>query len=281
VSRFIPNSARSSLITRDRRFQAKGLPVHPLPRSRSEFVFSQISGAILRFLVLDLAISCTNSSLTTISDASVHVRLAYGCLMMFYVRWTMDISCRLLSATTVLFGIFKPDDWPPLFGEWRDAYTLRRFWSHTWHQGMRLIAEPPVEFLINVAGLGKQSYSSRWAKIFGNFTMAFFDHAYGRILAGGNPLNDWTMFMLQPIAIWTEETIREVAVAAGLLNGHYRSQLVLGYVFVLVFQSWTFLDFMEGAIRWQGSVPLQQNGLIEPAFGLSVVRPLFGLGIAA
>jgi hypothetical protein len=83
---------------RDRRFQAERLPVHPHPKPRYGFVFSQISGAILRFLILDLTISYANFSLVTISDASIPVRLVFGGLMMVYARFSMDIPYRIISA---------------------------------------------------------------------------------------------------------------------------------------------------------------------------------------
>jgi len=199
---------------------------------------------------------------------------------MLYVRWTMDIPCRILSAVTILLGIYKPSDWPPMFGEWSEAYTIRRFWSHTWHQGMRLIAEPPINFVVNhVFGVPKGSYLNRWSKIFGNFIMAFVDHAYGRILIGGDPMSDWVMFIVQPFAIWLEESARTLAVSFDLVDEHWRSSLeiALGYLWTAVFECWTFLDFMEGAIRFHGNVPAPALGLIEPAFSFSAWTPLLQL----
>lgn len=259
-----------------RSFEAKGLPSPPSEStSRFQFASSQVFGALWRFLALDLAITYANTSIPTVSDVSIPLRLALGALMMFYVRWTMDIPYRLLSAFSVLMGFNKPDEWPPLFGEWKDAYSLRRFWSHTWHQGMRLIAEPPVNLVVNqLLRLPKGTYFSHWTKVFGNFLMAFVDHAYGRVLAGGDPVNDWVMFIAQPVAIWVEETLRDVAVACGLVDKHRKSalELWLGYLWTVAFECWTFLAFMEGAIRVHGNVPAV--GLIEPAFGSSAVFPI-------
>jgi hypothetical protein len=197
--------------------------------------------------------------------------------MVLYVRWVMDIPYRIFSALTVLAGLYFPADWPPLFGRWEDAYTVRRFWSHNWHACMSLIAGPPVQSTVRRLGLRKGSYLARWGVVVGNFVMAFVDHAYGRVIAGGNPKYDFFMFALQPIAIWVEDTIRDVAVAYGLVDKDSRSSFEVGsgYIWVAMVECWTFLDFMDGAIRLHGNVPA--GTLIEPVFGLSVMTPLLGL----
>jgi hypothetical protein len=51
--------------------------------------------------------------------------LVYGnCTMM-----SMDIAHRVLGILGVLFGLMQPQDWVPLFGSLRDAYSLQRFWG--------------------------------------------------------------------------------------------------------------------------------------------------------
>lgn len=261
---------------KNRSFEAKGLP-QPQAISPVAFAASQVIGALGRFLILDFAISYANAFVPSLDNASIPLRLAFGCLMMFYVRWSMDIPCRVLSAIAVLFFGSSPASWPPLFGSWSEAYTIRRFWSHTWHQGMRLIAEAPVNFVAHsLLGLQKGTYVSQWAKVLGNFMMAFLDHAYGRVMGGGDVVSDWNMFILHPIALWIEETTREGLVACGILDKDKRSRTerYLGYIWVGVFNCWTFLYFMEGAIRVDGNVPALADGLIEPPFGASLVVPL-------
>lgn len=46
------------------------------------------------------------------------------------VFWGMfNIPYCWLSLACVATGIHKPGDWPDTFGNWSDAYTIRRFWS--------------------------------------------------------------------------------------------------------------------------------------------------------
>lgn len=257
-----------------RSFEVKGLPKSPSPNvSWLYFAYLQLLSAFVQFILLDVAVTYVNTSYTTLDSASFPMKLVIGGIMLLYVRWTMDIPYRVVSAVTLISGITSPEDWPPLFGAWQDAYTIRRFWSHTWHQGMRLLAEPPMDFLANaLLKLPRGSYMYKWTKIFGNFFIASLDHVYGRIIAGGDPNSDWTFFAIQPVAICIEETIRDALVAFGLLDARQKSgtELCLGYIWTAVFQSWSFLYFMEGAIRIYGNVPAKT--LIEPAFGLSLVK---------
>ena len=42
----------------------------------------------------------------------------------------LTITHTLLSIITVAGGWSEPDRWPPLFGRWGDAYTIRKFWGY-------------------------------------------------------------------------------------------------------------------------------------------------------
>lgn len=33
------------------------------------------------------------------------------------------------AAVTVALGIWQPRDWPSIYGQWSDSYTVRRFWG--------------------------------------------------------------------------------------------------------------------------------------------------------
>ena len=46
-----------------------------------------------------------------------------------FTMMSMGMSHRALGILRVLFGFVQPQDWVPLFGSFRDAYTLQRFWG--------------------------------------------------------------------------------------------------------------------------------------------------------
>ena len=33
------------------------------------------------------------------------------------------------AAVTVALGLWQPRDWPSIYGQWSDSYTVRRFWG--------------------------------------------------------------------------------------------------------------------------------------------------------
>lgn len=61
-------------------------------------------------------------------------------LLMSY-QWVWDTHILLTVAHNLLAAVFvsvmqwdRPDDWPALFGNITQAYTLRRFWGQFWHR---------------------------------------------------------------------------------------------------------------------------------------------------
>ncbi|KAL2844891.1 membrane bound O-acyl transferase family-domain-containing protein [Aspergillus pseudodeflectus] len=59
------------------------------------------------------------------------------------VYCTVDtFDCLILTAAVVL-GDNHPEDWQPMFGSLRDAFSLRGFWGKFWH---RLIRRPLIDF---------------------------------------------------------------------------------------------------------------------------------------
>ncbi|KAI6083463.1 membrane bound O-acyl transferase family-domain-containing protein [Hypoxylon rubiginosum] len=47
----------------------------------------------------------------------------------------LELGHLLLAIVfVVLLRFDRPEEWPPLFGHPREAYTLRRFWSRFWHR---------------------------------------------------------------------------------------------------------------------------------------------------
>lgn len=65
-------------------------------------------------------------------------------VMAFFWAWgsyiLIDVSHTTLSIIFVLiFRTDRPDEWPPIFGDIREAHSLRGFWGQFWH---RLVVLP-------------------------------------------------------------------------------------------------------------------------------------------
>lgn len=99
-------------------------------------------------------------------------------IMSFYWIWTSYYSLTtghdLASSLFVtVLGWDRAEEWPPLFGNLKDAYTLRRFWGVFWH---RLHVHPftlcmPSTRFVRIK-LGHGALVSFWV-----FTLAALSHA--------------------------------------------------------------------------------------------------------
>ncbi|KAK5999047.1 Acetyltransferase aurG [Cladobotryum mycophilum] len=47
---------------------------------------------------------------------------------------TLDSYYDVLTIISVSLNLDPPEDWPPLFGDIREAYSVRRFWGRYWHR---------------------------------------------------------------------------------------------------------------------------------------------------
>jgi hypothetical protein len=131
-------------------WQVKGIPSHPAylarqpkaPISRSAFLIRQ--AAIVAWLYLYL--NCANyladgKSLPLskpiyglgylrVSREEWRTRIMISLMFWFaFVRAAVDIDYRITSILSVGIGLDAPEDWPPLFGRAKQAYTLRNFWE--------------------------------------------------------------------------------------------------------------------------------------------------------
>lgn len=80
----------------------------------------------------------------------------------------------------VAVGIFNspPASWPPLFGSLAQAYSLRRWYSHFWHQAMRrAFTIHAAAFTERVLGLRKATAAGRAAIVLGAFFLSGCMHA--------------------------------------------------------------------------------------------------------
>ncbi|KAF9010835.1 membrane bound O-acyl transferase family-domain-containing protein [Cyathus striatus] len=88
----------------------------------------------------------------------------------------------LLSVIFVGLGISNPQDWPTLYGSWKDAYTVRRFWEfrRTWHQMFRHIFLSHGKFVSGrILGLASSSYLANYVELYTAFIVSGIMHTAG------------------------------------------------------------------------------------------------------
>jgi hypothetical protein len=134
------------------------LPPHPT-LTRVQFVVSRLRWLIAYGLMLDaVSISFLKDFLPSDERMDLVWKLWAIPIVAISVWLSMTISHLVCSIICVGTGLSEPAVWPHLFGNWSDAYTLRRFWGYenytfvilmvltpsllrrTWHQLFRRVS---------------------------------------------------------------------------------------------------------------------------------------------
>ncbi|KAJ7645152.1 hypothetical protein DFH06DRAFT_1136616 [Mycena polygramma] len=194
------------------------------------------------------------------------------------------LGTSLLSAGSVACGLSDPEEWPPLFGGPREAWTIRRFggasshpysvvphsltasFRRAWHQLMRRFVSVHGKFLAQrVLKLSPGGNPSAYVQLYTAFLLSAAVHYGAETMAlrhwGGGAL---VFFMLQPCAITLEDFLIFLAKKAGLRAGWWAH--VMGY-------AWTWAWFAWTLPGWQ--VPLVCVGLIEESLPVSLLLGLW------
>ncbi|KAJ6514288.1 membrane bound O-acyl transferase family-domain-containing protein [Mycena vitilis] len=172
------------------------------------------------------------------------------------------LGTSLLSAGSVACGLSEPEEWPPLFGGPREAWTIRKFWGRGWHQLMRRFVSVHGKFLAQrVLKLSPGGNPSAYVQLYTAFLLSAAVHYGAETMA----LRHWgggafVFFMLQPCAITLEDFLIFLAKNAGLRAGWWVH--VMGY-------AWTWTWFALTLPAWQ--VPLVRAGLMEESLPVSLL----------
>jgi len=232
---------------------SKALP--PPPNcSRAVFIRSRVFIILINFLASDLANNHLHGNVSF--DNRIHLdldgpetyigRKALLLRAPDLISWAATFVCTvivqhsILAIVTVGLGLFEPADWPPIFGSFGDAYSIRRFWGRSWHQMLRFI----------LSGIGKhvakngfkfKRGTSRfyYTQVYITFFLSGLMHAGGDyMLYGYLPLFSLQFFLLQAVGISFENFIIWMT---GCISSklHARVNKTIGYVWVIVWFSWT------------------------------------------
>ncbi|CAC9894313.1 unnamed protein product, partial [Aureobasidium pullulans] len=174
-------------------FQLRNLPPTPARDTpRLPFVAKHLVSAAIDLLLVDLSYyhlrhnsPIASLPIRPLTSQPFPLALFNAWLIYLQARWTMNALHSILAAITVPMHIFSPAGFPPLFGSFKHAYTIKGFWSHTWHQMMRTLALPYTNALVRTLHLNPSQKSTYWVKVSSAFFWAWAVHAYGTLIAGG------------------------------------------------------------------------------------------------
>ncbi|KAF2122855.1 toxin biosynthesis protein [Lophiotrema nucula] len=230
--------------------QTKNVPTSTNLR-RSNFLIAQLFKFPKLLLMSDLILQLnirlfwtapdgsafTDSKRLTIQDPSwlwsFGKALAFGCGPYFF----MNMQYVALSIPTVLVGLGKPVDWPPLFGNIKDATTVRAFWGQFWHQSIRIPLTTIGDCIIDALGIQRKTILGDYVFIWIAFGISGIMHAQSMALLP-RPANisvlDTTVgimyfFLWQALAI----TLEDFAQWVWHVENHGRAESLIGYVWVV------------------------------------------------
>ncbi|KAF2844842.1 hypothetical protein T440DRAFT_502861 [Plenodomus tracheiphilus IPT5] len=171
--------------------------------------------------------------------AWVHILLI--CLGLEFISSAFSIVC-------VTSGLSNPSDCPPLFGNFRHLFSLRKAWSVVWHQQCRRISSSPGIWLArDVLHLHKGSFASKYLQLFVGFSISAIVHGCGSMLTHGSFNDDasFVCFMLQAVIIIVEDHVIHFGKRLGLKDSWFWR--LLGFV-------WTVSVLGATMEKWVGLV---------------------------
>ncbi|KAH7908858.1 membrane bound O-acyl transferase family-domain-containing protein, partial [Hygrophoropsis aurantiaca] len=229
---------------------AKHIPA-PRAHNRTDFVLSTVLRAVRQFILFDAArvYVCYNPVFAAHNPASVSVSItSQGCLLRCasIIAWgampycAFDMAHSLLAVVSVALELSEARAWPPLFGRWKDAYTLRRFWGRTWHQLLRRPLSAIAKSAARSLGFKPGSRGSSYVQLYLVFILSGAVHVGGDAKLNARHTGfSWPFFVLQAMAITLEDAVIGLARHAGFTDATPLAHLV-GYLWVC---SWFYVSY--------------------------------------
>ncbi|EAU90980.1 hypothetical protein CC1G_02367 [Coprinopsis cinerea okayama7 len=128
----------------------------PPVRTRWEFIIYQLIWTAFNSLALDLCVATAKT--IPYFDGTGRETLATApwpdkLLCWLYIAISYHgllVPFRILTILSVGLGLSQPHEWPELFGNPLDAYTVRRAWGRVWQQSIRRVCTIPPSSIMCV-----------------------------------------------------------------------------------------------------------------------------------
>ncbi|KAK7516250.1 uncharacterized protein IWZ02DRAFT_288035 [Phyllosticta citriasiana] len=72
----------------------------------------------------------------------LYVQIAVVWLAALHTQYSMSFMYRIVLSILVAVGVCSPEQCPPLFGSFRQMYTVGNLWGICWQQMMRRVGSP-------------------------------------------------------------------------------------------------------------------------------------------
>ncbi|EED84098.1 predicted protein [Postia placenta Mad-698-R] len=267
-------------------YQVANIPPRP-SEPRWTFVRHQSLCAFRWYLLVDLAQTYQRSNPSfSHHDANLFSLSAQG-----YIQRCINIVARfapaygmiampycLLSALSVAMAWSFPRDWPTMYGEWADAYTLRRFWGRTYHQLLRRYTASMGKACCRLLGLRQGSWASSYTQLYVGFAVSGLMHCGGDFMVSPKLFGaSFPFFIAQAAAISLEDAVVGLAKRTGL-QAQCPDGLVhaLGYVWVFVWLNmsvpWYLNWLMRAGVIDTSRMPFSLVTMLVPTITTGAAR---------
>jgi len=238
--------------------------------SRLRFVLRQLRGAAGCILVMDLAQTLYRHRPACSTGGSVFQdgfawQVVYNLAEWMNMAGAMLLVHALAAAITVPLHIYKPEDWPDMFGRVRDGYTVRKFWGRTWHQLHRHFLTAHAKFFAqDVLGLTRGKKLTTYIELLTVFFISGIVHgagAYAFLRTRRGALESVAFFTIQAVCIAAEDHV-----------------ILLGKRLGLKDTMWTRAIGFAWVAAWLAvSNPIRSEGLVRGGLWDQADQAQFGL----
>ncbi|PBK71704.1 hypothetical protein ARMSODRAFT_954525 [Armillaria solidipes] len=221
--------------------EPRNLPASPYTASTSRwrFVVDRLAQSAVLFILWDAAATYTRYRPSFYISGPEETTFLGRCA--FVWGWAvpavaaLTMNHALFSAAMVALGIWDVQTWRPFYGSWSDAYTVRRFWSHTWHQLLRRNVTTPGDRLVARLSLPKGSILASYIRLYIAFFVSGWVHHSSDYMVLGYHGGALKFFMSQALCITVESAVLALGRHLGIARGTNLFWRIVGYIWV---QTW-------------------------------------------
>ncbi|RDB20662.1 Acetyltransferase sirH [Hypsizygus marmoreus] len=243
-----------------------GLPPKP-QLTRREFLVSRGLLVLLQGFMWDAMMLFVRRNTSFYGPSPPHAEHSFAwrawCLIQFAVMSSSLLSggYTMLAFLSVAAGFSEPNEWPHLFGNIFDAYTLRRFWGRTWHKVLHRTLTSHAKYVAHdILRLTPGHTLSFYVQLYTAFLVSGIIHMHGL-----SDVRVLRFFLSQAVAITCEGAVLALGRGLGFSSQSWLLRC-MGYV-------WVFCWLVYAMPPWWDS--MKDTGVFDQGRGFSVLLGLY------
>ncbi|KAJ8507018.1 hypothetical protein ONZ45_g10568 [Pleurotus djamor] len=166
-------------------------------------------------------------------------RSAYVALFGYCQYVTLSAAHTVWMLVLTATGRWEPSQFRPLFGSWKQAYTVRKFWGRTWHQLLRRIFKAHGDLVTKrILGLPTKGRFTSYTQLYIAFILSGVIHYWAELM----PVGHWhshsvRFFLIQAAGVHCEDIVIAIASRLGFRESLFWR--IVGYVWILQWFTWS------------------------------------------